>query len=211
MAIVCPTVTPQSPDPHEFREQMDRVVFASRVQIDLMDGKFAPNKNLNPIQVWWPEGMSADIHLMYQQPHEHIETLISLKPHMIIVHAEADGNIEGFLVHIKKFGIKAGLAMLPDTSIESAHGCVEIADHVMLFSGRLGHFGGEADMSLLSRIPQIRSIKSDIEIGWDGGINESNARQLVEGGVDVLNVGGAIQNADDPEEAYKKIVQAARP
>jgi ribulose-phosphate 3-epimerase len=202
-AVVCPSVTPSSPDPHVYREQIERITYAKRIQIDLMDGEFAPNKNLNPIQVWWPDGIEADIHLMYQRPSEHLETLISLKPHMIILHIESDGNIEEYLKHIKKFGIKAGVALLADTSVAEAHGCIEIADHVMLFAGSLGSFGGVADLDVLKKIPQIRDIKADIEIGWDGGVNDENVAALVDSGVQVLNVGGYIQRSEAPQVSYE--------
>ncbi len=204
-AIVCPTITPISADPHEFREQLERVSFAPRVQIDLMDGRFAPNKNLNPIQVWWTEGMLADIHLMYEKPAEHIETLVSLQPHMVILHAEAEGDIAGFIRHIQRFGIRAGVALLPETSIASVYDCIEVADHVLIFSGTLGQFGGTTQLEYLEKIPEIRAIKPAIEIGWDGGVNTTNIAQLAEGGVDVLNVGGAIQNADEPQAAYEEL------
>lgn len=204
-AVICPSVTPSTPDPHIYREQIDRISFAERIQIDLMDGEFAPNKNLNPIQVWWPDGVLADIHLMYKRPSEHLETLISLKPHLIILHIESDGNIEEYIRHIKKFGIKAGVALLADTSVAEAHGCIEIADHVMLFAGSLGSFGGVADLSVLQKIPQIRAIRPDIEIGWDGGISSDNIARLVNEGIDVCNVGGFIQRSEDPEGAYRKL------
>lgn len=203
--IICPSVTPSSPDPHVFREQIERVAFANRIQIDLMDGEFAPNKNLNPIQVWWPDGVEADIHLMYKKPSEQLETLISLSPHLIILHAEADGDIEGYLRHIKRFGLLAGVALLADTPVEQAHGCIEAADHVMLFSGTLGSFGGTADIGLLNKIPYIKTINPKVEIGWDGGANAENVRQLVKGGVDVISVGGAIQRCDEPRAAYDEL------
>lgn len=208
MSIVCPTVTPTSDDPHQFRTQMETVLFAPRVQIDLMDGKFAPHKNINPIQVWWEDGTLADIHLMYEKPYEHLETLISLVPNMIILHAESEGDIEAYLAHIKKFKIKAGVALLPDTAVESVHGCLEIADHALIFSGKLGSFGGEARLEYLEKVPLIRAINPAIEIGWDGGVDKDNASLLTRGGVDVLNVGGAIHNSKDPEATYKMIVSS---
>lgn len=204
-ALICPSVTPSTADPHVFREQIERVAFAKRIQIDLMDGQFAPNKNSNPIQVWWPDGVLSDIHLMYAQPAEHLETLISLKPHLIILHVESEGNIEDYLRHIKRFGIKAGVALLADTPVEQAHGCIEVADHVMLFSGKLGFFGGSADLRLLKNVPLIRAINPEVEIGWDGGANADNVVALMQGGVDVINVGGAIQRSNDPQRSYREL------
>jgi len=72
----------------------------------------------------------------------------------------------------------------------------------MLFSGALGQYGGEADLLLLEKVPLIREIHRNIEIGWDGGANLENIRQLVHGGISVVNVGSAIANAEDPQKVY---------
>ncbi len=207
-AVICPSITPSTSDPHVYREQIERVAFAPRVQIDLMDGDFAPNKNINPIQVWWPAGTIADIHLMYRRPAEHIETLVSLRPHTIILHAESEGDIVGYLTHIKKFQIRIGVALLADTPVRLAQDSIAVADHVMLFAGTLGSFGGVADMSVLKKVAEIRSLRPDIEIGWDGGINTDNICALRDGGVNVFNVGSFIQRADDPQAAYDSLVKA---
>ncbi len=52
------------------------------------------------------------------------------------------------------------------------------------------------------KVQKIRDHHPEAEIGWDGGINDHNAKQLVEAGVDVLNVGGYIQQATKPADAY---------
>jgi ribulose-phosphate 3-epimerase len=81
---------------------------------------------------------------------------------------------------------------------------------VLVFSGNLGHHGGEADLGLLEKVRQIKVHHPEVEIGWDGGINDQNVKQLVEAGVEVLNVGGYIQKADYPERAYatlKRVIE----
>lgn len=203
--IICPTVL--ASNPHTYREQVERIEsFASRVQIDLMDGEFAPSKSITPVQVWWPEGWQADIHLMFQRPLEHLETLISHHPHMVIIHAEAEGDLTGMMKHLQKLGIKAGVALLKETSVDKAKKLIEIADHVLLFSGDLGHFGGTADMSVLDKVPEVKGINPKAEIGWDGGANADNVVTLMVGGVNVINVGGAIQKAHNPKAAYDTLV-----
>lgn len=205
MATICPTVLAENP--HLFREQIERLEpFAQRVQIDLMDGHFAPSHSINPIQVWWPESWTVDIHVMFEYPLAQLETLISLHPNMIILHAEAKGSIKSALMHLKKISIKAGVALLKETSPESARELIEKADHVLLFSGDLGHFGGTADLSVLEKIPEIKAINPQVEIGWDGGANSENVAKLAAAGVDVINVGGAIAKAEDPAAAYATLV-----
>ncbi len=211
MALICPTVLTSTPDPHEFREQLERILpFARRIQFDFMDGEFAPTKSIAPIQAWWPEDVTADIHLMFQRPLEQLETLVSLHPHLVIIHAEADGDLLGMMQHLQKLQIKAGIALLKDTAVTSCTPLIAAADHVLLFSGDLGKFGGVADMRVLDKIAEIKAVNPRAEIGWDGGANETNAKKLAEAGVDIINVGGAIQKAANPEKAYATLVEAIK-
>ena len=61
-------------------------------------------------------------------------------------------------------------------------------------------------MMQLEKVRLIKKINPLVEIGWDGGVTIDNAYSLVQGGVDILNVGGAIQFADNSAAAYKKLV-----
>lgn len=205
MAVICPTVL--ASDPHNFRTQIERIAsFAQRIQIDLSDGIFSPTTTIAPIQVWWPDNILADIHLMFAEPTVQLETLVSLKPNMVIIHAEASGDLRGVVEHFRKVNIKAGIAILPETTVQSVSELIGIADHVLLFAGKLGSFGGEADLNVLNKVAEIRTMNASIEIGWDGGANADNVKLLADGGIDVINVGGAIQRVDNPQDAYATLV-----
>lgn len=208
MRIVCPAVLASSEQ--EYSDQIDRVKgFAPRIQIDLTDGEFSKPKTIELDHAWWPEGILADLHLMYEHPDEYIEKLVEAEPNMVIVHAEASLPHADFAAELHKAGIKAGLAVLPQTSIESLDGIIGSFDHLLIFSGELGHFGGQADLSLLPKAQAAKDRHSGIEVGWDGGVNEQNIKQLIRDSVDVLNVGGFIQNAGNPREAYQRLLQAS--
>lgn len=201
---VSPTITAY--EPHAYRSQMELVEsFADRIHIDLMDGEFAPHKSVGVDQIWWSESTAADIHLMYKKPMEQLEALIKLRPHMVIFHYEAEGDPAHIATHLREAGIKAGLALLQQTSVDEVKDVLPCFDHVLVFSGNLGEHGGFADLRLLEKVKQLRELKPDLEISWDGGINYQNAAELVKGGVDVLNAGGYIHNAPDPAAAYKLI------
>lgn len=201
MAVICPTILANNA--HTFRTQLERIEgFAKRIQIDLTDGIFAPTTTINPVQAYWPPAVDVDIHLMYQEPAEQIEQLIHMGPNMIILHAESQGNLLEMFTEIAANGIETGVALLKDTSAEDAADYIQVVDHVLIFSGDLGKFGGNVDEKLFKKILDVKNINSSVEIGWDGGINAENAKELTRAGVDVLNVGGYIQKSDDPEEAY---------
>lgn len=205
MAVICPTVTAY--DHNAYREQMERVSgFAKRIHIDLMDGDFAPKVSPGLDEIWWSHDVVPDIHLMYRKPMDVLDKLIKLRPRMVIIHNEADVHHMHFVAELHKENILVGLAVLQDTAIENAYQIMHSFDQVLVFSGNLGYHGGTADLGLLDKVKKIKTHHSDAEIAWDGGINDQNAKQLIEAGVDVLNVGAYIQKAADPETAYARLL-----
>lgn len=206
---VCPTVTARTTE--DYREQMERIApFAERVHVDVADGIFTPVK-LTPLHtVWWPHGVRADLHVMFQKPFEHAKEYVKLAPKLVIVHAEAEGRFFAFAEEMMAHGIKVGVALKPHTTVDKIKGALEWIDHVLVFSGNLGHFGGTANTHLLTKVLYLRQLKPSLEIGWDGGINATNANLLAAGGVNVLNVGGYIHHAQDPRAAYEALVTKVR-
>ncbi len=201
MSVICPTIL--ADNAHTYRTQLERIEeFAKRIQIDLTDGEFAPTNTINPVQAYWPAGMDVDIHLMYKTPSQQLEQLIHMGPNMIILHAEAEGELLEMFNDIGAAGIETGVALLKETRVEDAKQLIEAVDHVLIFSGDLGKFGGKVDESLFTKIRDVKEINPSVEIGWDGGVNADNAEMLMRAGVDVLNVGGFIQKSDNPQAAY---------
>ena len=204
-AVIAPCITVETSD--QFKDSMERIhTFANRVHVDISDGEFAPVFLLAPDQVWWPQGWHADIHAMVARPSEYVDTLIALKADLITFHAEVQEDLLPTLQKIKSAGIKAGVALQRPTVPATVASYIEAADHVMIFSGDLGHYGGVASLMQLEKVRLIKAIKPDIEIGWDGGVSVENAFGLAQGGVDVLNVGGAIAKSDDPAATYQALV-----
>ena len=209
MATICPTVT--AFDLHTYREQMERIAgFAERVHIDLMDGEFTPTKSPDLDHIWWPPELQADVHLMYKRPMDRIKRLIELKPDRVIIHAEAEVHHMHFAAELHKHGIEAGLAILQDTSVEQLQGLLHSFDQILIFSGSLGRHGGVADLKLLDKVRKVKDLHPEAEIAWDGGISDKNAGELVRSGVDVLNAGGFIQSAENPEVAYDKLLSVIK-
>ncbi len=210
MAIVCPAVLEESLE--KYHDTMEKVArFAHRIQVDLTDGEFAKPKTVSPKEAWWPVGVRADIHLMYNQPISAAKAIIEHKPHLIIVHAECRGDFSEFAELCKKHGVKVGVALLPGTSPLVIAGALPIIDHVLIFSGELGKYGGQADLDLLEKVKILKAGKHSLEVGWDGGVNDQNVSRLVHGGIDVLNVGvgGFLQKAETPEKGYKTLQRIA--
>lgn len=206
-ATICPTIDAATAD--EFQAQIAHVAMAAvRLHIDVADGSMTPNTLVAVNDVWWPGGMRADIHVMNKRPLDHLEALVALGPQLVILHAEAEGDFMAFADTLHRHGIETGIALLPETPVATIEPGLGVIDHVLIFSGNFGSFGGVADLRLLDKVRRLRQLKPQLEIGWDGGVNPDNARLLAEAGVDVLNAGGFIHKASEPEAAYATLVSA---
>jgi ribulose-phosphate 3-epimerase len=205
MSVIAPAILAETPD--DYKAQVERMNgFAERVHVDITDGEFAPTFTVGAAQVWWPQDWTVDIHAMVARPSDHIETLINLKPNMIIFHVEIQEDILPILARVKSMGIKAGIALLRSTVPSTVADAINAADHVMIFSGDLGKYGGTASLMQLEKVRLVRAIRQDVEIGWDGGVTVENAYSLAQGGVDVLNVGSTLASAEDPQSVYATLV-----
>ena len=206
MSIIAPSITVETEE--QFNAAIEKMKpFAQRIHIDISDGEFAPVFLFDVNKIWWPTEWIVDIHAMVSNPMDYIDRLISLKPHIITFHAETGVNMIPIIEKIKQAGIKAGIALLKPTVPATVADAIRAADHVLVFSGDLGHYGGTASLMQLEKVRLIKAINPNIEIGWDGGVNMDNAYTLTQGGVNVLNTGGAISNAADPVAAYTALTQ----
>lgn len=206
---LCPTIT--AVNKADYQAQLKRLVkFAPRLHLDISDGSLAPRELLGLGAMRWPKKTIADLHVMSRHPHAELVIALELKPHLVILHAEAETDLKAAADSLHAKGIKAGLALLPDSLVSHYSELIsKYFDHVLIFSGNLGYQGGStADLSLLPKAKELHELKPTLEIGWDGGVNEHNAAQIASAGVRVLNVGSYIARAESPKEAYAKLKKA---
>lgn len=205
MTVIAPTMLCETED--DYKATVERLhPFAQRVHIDLTDGEFAPTFTVGVNQLWWPQEWVVDIHAMVAHPSQYVDALIQLHPNSVIFHAEASEDLTPTITKLKQAGVKAGVALLKPTVPSEVSNYIEIADHVLVFSGDLGHYGGTASLMQLEKVRLIRKIHPEVEVGWDGGANVENVFSLAQGSVDVINCGGAVNKAADPPAAYKQMV-----
>ena len=208
MSVIVPAVLCESIE--DYQATITRLEpFATRAHVDISDGEFAPSFTVSVNQLYWPAGWEVDLHAMVARPSEYLPALVALRPRTIIFHAEVSEDLTPVLQQVKQAGIRAGVALLRSTVPKTVAPLIEAADHVMIFSGDLGHYGGQASLKQLEKVRFIRSIHPEVEIGWDGGASLENVFSLTQGGVDVINAGGAIAKAEDAQAAYSALVAEA--
>lgn len=213
MTIIAPTITTNDPAVYARRLE-DFLTFASRIQIDITDGQFAPSQTINLNQVYWPPAdkreCKIDLHLMLQRPIDWLDQIVAVVPDKVILHAESDDAgrmLPRIYEHLQRFGMQVGVALLPETQPANVADIIRVVDSVLIFGGHLGYQGGVADLTQLGKIPAIQQINSTVTIEWDGGANLSNVSQIAAAGVDQINIGSAISGASDPAAAYRQLVE----
>jgi len=201
MASVVPTINATSPA--DYAKRIDNVKpYAKRLHIDVGDGVFTDVKTVGLTQVYDIDGVPFDLHLMMMHPESQLENICALSPQLVIVHYEAPFDRDAFFKELRGVDIKVGLAINVETTIEQVRDILPTIDHLVVFTGRLGHNGGEFRADCLEKIGQARAINPELEIAVDGGLNQTTARQAVEAGADLLDIGSFIHDSADPEIAY---------
>ena len=204
MTILCPTVTASSIE--EFNRQKTVAEdFAKRIHLDLMDGQLVPTISPPISELKLKSDYMYDIHLMHKSPINSIDQLIYLKPNLVIIHAETNTDVPLFATTMRQHNIKTGLAILPETTVQSISYLLPHLQQVLIFGGKLGYHGGDADLAQLAKASRIKQLSRYVELAWDGGANKTNINLIADVGIDVINVGSAIQASDNPRQAYNNL------
>jgi ribulose-phosphate 3-epimerase len=192
-----------------------------RVQIDIIDGKYAPQPS-------WPfNGKDADayarivnqeeglpgwqdfdfeIDLMVQHPEAVVEEWIAAGADTLIVHIESAQDIEPIYEQTVQTGTHLALALKPNTPIEVIEPWADRIQFVQCMGNdRIGYHGVALDPLVVTKIAGIRSQFPELGIGVDIGVTFETAHQLVAAGATRLASGSTIFNAVDIAEAVARL------
>lgn len=185
---------------------------ADYIHIDVMDGSFVPNITIGNEVVKSLRQVSTlpyDVHLMINNPDNHIKAFAEAGSDIITIHAEASIHLDRSLALIKSFGKKAGVSLVPSTHEDELDYVLEKLDLILVMTVNPG-FGGQKFLS--SQLKKIENIRKKIEksgkkieLEVDGGINEETAKLVTSAGADVLVSGSYIFGSKNYAEAISKL------
>jgi ribulose-phosphate 3-epimerase len=185
---------------------------ADYVHIDVMDGSFVPNITIGFDVIKSIRSCSElpfDVHLMINNPDNHIENFVKAGADIITIHFEAVTHLHRTIQNIKSLGKKAGVSIIPSTNENVLDYVLEDVDLVLVMTVNPGFGGQKFIYSQLKKIENIANkiakLGRKIDLEVDGGINQENAKQVIDCGANVLVAGSFIFSNQDYSKAIKKL------
>lgn len=185
---------------------------ADYIHLDVMDGSFVPNitfgsdviKSIRPYS-----NLPFDVHLMINNPDQHIKNFANAGADIITVHAEASIHLDRTLSLIKSFNKKAGVSIVPSTSEDVLDYIIDKVDLILVMTVNPG-FGGQQFLnSQLQKIYNIRNkilhSQRNIDLEVDGGINLNTYQNVIKAGANVLVSGSYIFANTDYSQAIASL------
>lgn len=185
---------------------------ADLIHVDVMDGHFVPNLTIGPVVVEAVAKASSkplDIHLMVENVPFFVDLFAPTKPEFISFHIEEEKHPHRVIQQIREHGIRPALTLNPHTNEKTIEYLLEDVDMVLLMSVNPG-FGGQKFIPKV--LEKARRLKDLIEkrnpkclIEVDGGVNDKNASDLKNAGVDILVAGSYLFGSSDRKKAIESL------
>ena len=184
---------------------------AHMVHIDVMDGHFVNNITFGPALVKSirnKTGLPFDVHLMIDPVVKYITDFADAGADIITVHIEAEDDIRGAVELVRSLGKKAGIAINPETKIDTIIPFLDVIDQVIVMSVHPGFAGQSFIGDSIDRIQKIKALiaNRDILLEVDGGINSLCSQDCINAACDILVAGSSIFNTNNYERSISEIM-----
>ena len=178
--------------------------------LDIMDGVFVPNISFGfPVIKFIKKHAKKpiDVHLMIVDPDRYIEDFLKAGADLLTVHYEACHHLHRTVQNIKSKGMKAGVSLNPHTPVHLLKDVIADLDLVLIMSVNPGFGGQKFIPNTIDKIKELKELmiqkNSNALIEVDGGVDNSNAKILIDAGCDVLVAGSYIFGAENQMETIK--------
>lgn len=176
------------------------------IHVDIMDGKFVKNKSLSVkecIELFKDCDKKLDIHLMVKYPIDYLESLKKLNVQNFTIHVELGQDIKTYLNLIHSYGIKAGLAINPETDVKELYPYLSMIDYIIVMGVEPGAGGQQLIPETVDKVKELKqkkkAFKYKYDIALDGGINKNTIVKLRD--LDVAISGSFVCMSNDYQAA----------
>ena len=185
---------------------------ADWIHCDIMDGLFVPNISFGlPVleHIRRIAEKPLDVHLMIMDPDRYLSRFRDAGANILTVQYEACTHLHRTVTEIRGLGMKAGVAINPHTPVSLLKNILPSLDMVLIMTVNPGFGGqtfiGESYGKIRELLEMISRGGFDVLIQVDGGVDTTNARSLVDAGVNVLVAGNAVFSSPDPEATIRNL------
>ena len=177
------------------------------LHMNMMDGHFVPNISYGPAVVKAVNkafDTPLDVHLMLSEPERYIDAFVEAGSDILTIHAET-ANFASTLEQIRSKGIGVGASIKPNTPASALYPYLDKLDLILVMTVEPG-FGGQSFMeSCVEKVRQLRTQGFKGILNVDGGINMQNAKICTDAGADMLVMGTALFQVNNPQEVVDYI------
>lgn len=183
---------------------------ADMVHIDIMDGHFVNNLTFGAgvVAAIRPHSqLFYDCHLMVEHPEKYIQPLAAAGADSLTVHAEASQSLAELISEIKAAGLKAAVAIKPDTPVSAVLSVLNVIDMVLVMTVNPG-FGGQKFMEeCLDKVAVLAQLREDKLLGFDiqvdGGIDDKTISKAKKAGANVFVAGSFVYKGTVAQQIQK--------
>lgn len=210
MIPIVPALIPQSLE--HAKETISKLNFSREIQLDLVDGVFAPTTSWPYDPVGDPMALkplldqfTLEVDLMVSQPLDAAEAWLRAGADMLVFHVESIplDDFKWFAEHCR---CTVGVAAHGDTTVEAVSEYAAYADYIQLMGIReIGAQGQPFDNTVLNRITSLHATFPDLLIAVDGSVNDETIVSLKQAGATRMIVGSAIVKQPDPAAAHAQL------
>ena len=203
-------------DPTEARQLLSKLesIF-KRVQVDIVDGQFAPHRTIDPAALEEAEtSAKLDFHLMTKEPTDWVERALRAGADRVIGQIELMSSQFDFVGKVAEVGLSVGLAVDLETAVERLDETIlSNLDVVLVMSVKAGAGGQEFDPRALAKIKKLDALRKNdptpFRICVDGGITPDNINLVQKAGADEITVGRRLIGGDigSSLEDYQKALE----
>jgi ribulose-phosphate 3-epimerase len=190
------------------QSEVERVVTADALHVDVMDNHFVPNLTFGSTMVRRLQEISPiplDVHLMITDVDRWAPEYAELGAFSVTFHAEAADDPVSLARRLRDIGARAGIALKPGTDVAPYLELLSEFDQLLVMTVEPG-FGGQRFMA--DMLPKVRAVRAAIDAAeldvWlqvDGGISVATIALASEAGADTFVAGSAVYQSEDPGTA----------
>ena len=118
---------------------------ADALHLDIMDSHFVPNLSFGPDFVALSRRVAPsfyrNVHLMMSRPDLYIDVFAAAGAQTLQIHVEADCDLHAELAHIRAAGMKAAVALNPETPVERIAPYLDEVGEVLVMTVHPGYGG----------------------------------------------------------------------